>query len=82
MTKDDPILNGDTVNYQSYDMVEETNNLIFFPTTAIFTQEYLISMGFKVNNEIFKDNALYFRNALVRANYTNYSKGIKADKKI
>lgn len=24
MTKDDPILNGDTVNYQSYDMVEET----------------------------------------------------------
>ena len=39
-------------------------------------------MGFKVNNEIFKDNALYFRSALVRANYTNYSKGIKADKKI
>lgn len=38
-------------------------------------------MGFKVNNELFKDNSKYFRNALVRANYTNYSKGIKADNK-
>ena len=27
------------------------------------------------------DNSKYFRNALVRANYTNYSKGVKADKK-
>lgn len=38
-------------------------------------------MGFKINNELFKDNSNYFRNALVRANYTNYSKGVKADKK-
>ena len=38
-------------------------------------------MGFNVNNELFKDNSEYFRNALVRANYTNYSKGIKAFKK-
>ena len=50
-------------------------------TTAIFIQKYLISMGFKVNNDLFKDNSLYFRNALVRANYLNYTKGIKADKK-
>ena len=50
-------------------------------TTAVFIQKYLISMGFKVNNELFKDKSKYFRNALVRANYTNYSKGIKADKK-
>lgn len=49
--------------------------------TAIFIQKYLISMGFKVNNELFKDNSKYFRNALVRANYTNYSKGVRADKK-
>ena len=50
-------------------------------TTAIFIQKYLISMGFEVNNELFKDNSLYFRNALVRANYTNYNKGIKEDKR-
>lgn len=118
MTKDEPILNDDTVNYQSYDMIEETlkydfqeeksQNYIDFNeeqlidriceftskiwqihpfqegntrTTAIFIQKYLISMGFKVNNELFKDNSKYFRNALVRANYINYSKGVKADKK-
>lgn len=50
-------------------------------TTAVFIQKYLISMGFRVNNDLFKDNALYFRNALVRANYNNYVKGVKADKK-
>ena len=50
-------------------------------TTAVFIQKYLISMGFNVNNELFKDHSLYFRNALVRANYTNYSKGIQASKK-
>ena len=38
-------------------------------------------MGFDVNNEMFKDNSLYFRNALVRANYLNYNKGIRNDKK-
>ena len=50
-------------------------------TTAVFIQKYLLSMGFKVNNGLFKDNALYFRNALVRANYTNYAKCIKSNKK-
>ncbi len=118
ITKDEPILNNDTINYQSYDMIEETlkydfeeekeQNYIDFNeeelinricnftsriwqihpfqegntrTTAIFIQKYLISMGFKVNNELFKDNSKYFRNALVRANYTNYSKGVKSDMK-
>ena len=38
-------------------------------------------MGFNINNELFQENALYFRNALVRANYTNYSKSVKVDKK-
>ena len=50
-------------------------------TVAVFIQKYLISMGFIVNNELFKSKSKYFRNALVRANYSNYSKGIKADKK-
>ena len=32
-------------------------------------------------NDLFKEYSLYFRNALVRANYTNYSKGIKETNK-
>lgn len=108
-TKDEPILNDDTVDYQSYDLIEEKevnyiimdqeqliDRIVEFTsriwqihpfqegnttTTAVFIQKYLLSMGVKVNNGLFKDNALYFRNALVRANYINYVKGIKSDKK-
>ena len=43
-------------------------------TTAIFTIKYLNSLGFDVNNEPFEKNSWYFRNALVRANYTNIMK--------
>ena len=50
-------------------------------TTALFIQKYLNSKGFLINNELFKDNSLYFRNALVRANYSNISKGIEEDKR-
>ncbi len=118
ITKDEEILDNDTVSYQSYDLIaeslkydfEEEKNIDYINmneselvnriteftsriwqvhpfsegntrTTAIFIQKYLISMGFEVNNELFKDNSLYFRNALVRANYTNYNKGIKEDKR-
>ena len=45
-------------------------------TTAVFTIKYLKSLGFDVNNEPFEKNSWYFRNALVRANYTNMNKGI------
>ncbi len=45
-------------------------------TTATFFILYLRSLGFNVTNDIFKDNAWYFRNALVRANYTNLRKGV------
>lgn len=45
-------------------------------TTAVFTIKYLNSLGFEVNNEPFEKNSWYFRNALVRANYTNLNKGI------
>lgn len=116
-TKDEPVLNGDSVDYQSYDLIEETLKYDFSEekevdyinmnkeqivdriseftsgiwqihpfregntrTTAVFIQKYLLSMGFKVNNDLFKDNSLYFRNALVRANYTNYVIGVRADK--
>ena len=45
-------------------------------TTAVFTIKYLKSLGFDINNEPFEKNSWYFRNALVRANYTNIKKGI------
>lgn len=45
-------------------------------TTAIFTIKYLRSQGFLINNELFEQHSWYFRNALVRANYRNLSKGI------
>ena len=34
------------------------------------------TLGFSATNNIFAENAWYFRNALVRANYTNLQKGI------
>ena len=34
------------------------------------------TLGFEAANDIFAENAWYFRNALVRANYTNLQKGI------
>ena len=46
-------------------------------TTAVFTIQYLKHLGFKVTNEVFADNSKYFRNALVRANYSNIQYGIK-----
>ena len=45
-------------------------------TTAIFTIQYLRSLGYKVNNEMFAKHSWYFRNALVRANYRNILKDI------
>lgn len=45
-------------------------------TTAVFFIKYLRTLGFDVTNDIFADNAWYFRNALVRANYTNLKKDV------
>ena len=45
-------------------------------TTAVFFIKYLRSLGFDVTNDIFAKNAWYFRNAMVRANYTNLQKGV------
>ena len=47
-------------------------------TTAVFTILYLRMFGFKACNEPFRDHSWYFRNALVRASYSNYSQGISA----
>ena len=46
-------------------------------TTAVFTIQYLKHLGFKVTNDVFADNSKYFRNALVRANYSNIQFGVK-----
>ena len=48
-------------------------------TTAVFTIQYLRSLGFDVNNDLFAKHSWYFRNALVRANYSNYKKKITMD---
>ena len=45
-------------------------------TTAVFTIQYLRSLGFDVDNDQFAKHSWYFRNALVRANYRNVTKGI------
>jgi len=112
------VLDGDTVDYQSWELIEESlkydfneeKNINYLElnkeefveriteftsrvwqihpfcegntrTTAVFIQKYLISMGFDINNDLFKDNSLYFRNALVRSNYKNYNKGVNAESK-
>lgn len=46
-------------------------------TTAVFTIKYLRSLGYKADNDIFAKNSWYFRNALVRANYSNLQNGIQ-----
>lgn len=40
-------------------------------TTAVFTIQYLRSIGYTVDNDMFANHSWYFRNALVRANYKN-----------
>lgn len=100
-TKNEPILNQNTVQYQLLwfsipvfslsPSIWPTALIIWFTNcsalifklkiaTAVFIRKYLISMGFHINNEWFKDHVLYFRNALVRANYTNYSVSVKETK--
>lgn len=113
ITKKEWILNGDTVIYSPYDILEETVNydlnlekdfkyqnlgaievIEHFSkfisglwqihpfiegntrTTAIFFIKYLNTFGLEINNEPFKNNSWYFRNALVRANYNNMPKNI------
>lgn len=113
ITKDEPILNGASVNYANYFLIQDTldydfreeknknysqlsiseqiENFARFTssiwqihpfgegntrTTAVFMQKYLMAKGYNTNNEIFKSNSLYFRNALVRSNYENAAKRV------
>ena len=48
-------------------------------TTAVFAIKYLRSLGYHATNNMFKENSWYFRNALVRANYADYPRGVKRE---
>ena len=113
ITKEEWVLNGETVLYGNaaelretleYDFAQERkfsykglstdeiiHHLAYFisrlwqihifcegntRTTAVFFIKYLRSLGYDATNDIFAKNAWYFRNALVRANYTNLKKNI------
>lgn len=49
--------------------------------TAVFMMKYMKTFGFRVNNDAFRENSWYFRNALVRANYNNLQKGVHSTTK-
>ena len=81
-------------NYKDMSIVEVINNITNFSsniwqvhpfregntrTTALFIEKYLISLGYEVDNTLFKDKSIYFRNALVRSNYFNNYVNIKED---
>ncbi len=81
-------------NYKDMSVVEVINNITKFSssiwqvhpfregntrTTALFIEKYLISLGYNVDNTLFKDKSVYFRNALVRSNYFNNYLNIKED---
>ena len=83
-------------NYKDISIVEVINNITNFSsniwqvhpfregntrTTALFIEKYLISLGYEVDNTLFKDKSVYFRNALVRSNYFNNYLNIKEDKR-
>ena len=82
-------------NYKDISVVEVIKNITDFSsniwqvhpfregntrTTAVFIEKYLISLGYTVDNSLFKDKSVYFRNALVRSNYFNNYLNIKEDK--
>ena len=82
-------------NYKEMSIVEVIKNITDFTssiwqvhpfregntrTTAVFIEKYLISLGYNVDNSLFKDKSVYFRNALVRSNYFNNYLNIKEDK--
>lgn len=78
-------------SYKNLSMEEIIHHLAFFVsrlwqihvfgegntrTTAVFFIKYLRTLGFDATNDIFAENAWYFRNALVRANYNDLKNGV------
>ena len=83
-------------NYKDMSIIDIINNIVDFSssiwqvhpfeegntrTTAVFIEKYLISLGYNVDNSLFKGKSVYYRNALVRSNYFDNKYGIKEDKK-
>lgn len=81
-------------NYKSMNIVDVINNITDFSsriwqihpfregntrTTALFIEKYLISLGYNVDNTMFKEKSVYYRNALVRSNYYNNYLNITQD---
>ena len=81
-------------NYKEMNIVYVINNITDFSsriwqihpfregntrTIALFIEKYLVSLGYNVDNTLFKDKSVYFRNSLVRSNYFNNYLNIKED---
>ena len=81
-------------NYKYMNIVDVINNITEFSsniwqvhpfregntrTTAVFIEKYLIYLGYNVDNTLFKDKSIYFRNAMVRSNYFNNYLNIRRD---
>ncbi len=81
-------------DYSNMSIVDVINNITSFTssiwqihpfregntrTTALFIEKYLIALGKKSDNTMFKDKSVYFRNALVRSNYFNNYLNIRED---
>lgn len=118
ITKQEWVLNGDTVFYASWDSIRDTLNYDFQTekqfsyeglspekairhlakftsdiwqihpfcegntrATAVFMIKYMKTFGLSIENDAFKNHSWYFRNALVRANYNDLTKGIHATTK-
>ena len=48
-------------------------------TTAVFIEKYLRTKGYDVNNDLFKENSVFFRNALVISNFSDINLKISPD---
>ena len=48
-------------------------------TIAVFTIQYLEQKGIEVTNDMFKEHSKYFRDALVRANYSDIKNNISEE---
>lgn len=81
-------------NYKDMSMVEVINSITKFSSNiwqvhpfregntraiALFIEKYLINLGYNVDNTLFKEKSVYFRNSLVRSNYFNNELGVKED---
>ena len=115
-SKEEPVLNGQSVSYADYHVIRETFSQYFNEeseqsyagkskdqvlrqiakftsdiwqvhafcegntrATAVFMLLYLRNLGFRINHGVFKEHSKYFRDALVRANFADYSLGIEAN---